>query len=646
MPVPRAAALIATILVTAAADVRAAEPTIAADALVERARGRGLSRDPTWLRLGHWRTGGADGWTSEADGDAFFLSEEGRTDPAAELNATLRALADPPSPDAEKPPPACRFPARHLWLRRALDLPPEALPRPECPGLEHFLETVNARAVRLVFSAYYMSNPASAFGHTFLRLVRSDRAEDDERRGLLDYGVDYSADVDTSNGLAYAFRGVSGGFRGTFKRMPFYYKVREYSDFESRDLWEFELDLSDAEREMLLAHLWELGHTWFEYFYASENCAWHIMALVDVALPDRDLIGDMRRPVLPVDTLRVLERQDGLIRAVHYRPSLRSRLEERAEGLDGEHRTLASTLVRDPEAPIPEGWPRETRAQVLDAALDLVAVRYSEALMVREEGAKNLEHRLLARRAALGLPSEDLHVEIPNRRQPHAGHGSRRVGLGLGMGERGRPFQLLDVRFALHDLADPPAGYPELSQLELLPLRFGYSPDRDAQLEDFELDFQLFRARSLSPWRPFGRPVAWKGNVGVTTLSDPGCHDCIAAEMGAGGGWALAFLDQALSVFLTVDARFAVGGPDLDGLGRSPVRLGLGPWGGVRVRWSQDLVTLVTGEWIWLPGQTPTGLWEAEGVVRWQVHDGFALSLEGRVGQRLARASLLGMVYY
>ena len=96
-------------------------PAVAADAayvesLIARARAEHLADDVTWLRLGHYRRGMLGGWKSQADGLDFFLSPLGKTDPAAELDATLRGVFGlvPLSADqaARKVLPApCRFPA-------------------------------------------------------------------------------------------------------------------------------------------------------------------------------------------------------------------------------------------------------------------------------------------------------------------------------------------------------------------------------------------------------------------------------------------------------------------------------------------------------------------------------------------------------
>jgi hypothetical protein len=42
--------------------------------------------------------------------------------------------------------------------------------------------------------------------------------------------------ADTANPVLYAFKRLTGLVVGTVKLYPYYYKVREYNDHESRDL--------------------------------------------------------------------------------------------------------------------------------------------------------------------------------------------------------------------------------------------------------------------------------------------------------------------------------------------------------------------------------------------------------------------------
>src|SRR5262249_32271371 len=153
---------------------------------------------PAWRRLLHFRRNLWGAWRSEIDDPRFFFSPKGRSDPEAELQATLTAFFTPGATDAEGQPVACQFPARYAWLKDQLQFDP---PAPACPRFETWRNHMNAESVTLVFASYYMNNPASMYGHTFLRL--NGRGHGAAER-LLDYTVNYAADVNTHNGILFA----------------------------------------------------------------------------------------------------------------------------------------------------------------------------------------------------------------------------------------------------------------------------------------------------------------------------------------------------------------------------------------------------------------------------------------------------------
>src|SRR5690606_16042676 len=131
-------------------------------------------------------------------------------------------------------------------------------------------------------------------------------------------------------------KGLLGMFPGVYRRIQYFYKVREYNDYESRDIWEYELALTPAEVLTVCAHIWELGSTYFDYYYLDENCSYHILGALEVARPDIELLAHVRFPALPVDTLRALYQNEGLVRSVHYRPSARTAFTERIGRLEPE----------------------------------------------------------------------------------------------------------------------------------------------------------------------------------------------------------------------------------------------------------------------------------------------------------------------
>ncbi|MDG1495299.1 MAG: hypothetical protein P8Q91_05450 [Porticoccaceae bacterium] len=85
--------------------------------IISLAQKQSLGSQKPWLRLGHYEesSSSASGWISAIHSPAFFLAENGAIDPDAELEATIRAFAEPSgnSPDLH---PQCHFKGRYTWL--------------------------------------------------------------------------------------------------------------------------------------------------------------------------------------------------------------------------------------------------------------------------------------------------------------------------------------------------------------------------------------------------------------------------------------------------------------------------------------------------------------------------------------------------
>lgn len=613
--------------------------------LLRRAHAARLAERTEWRRLGHWRRTLTGFLESEADGPNFFLSPHGKTSPGSELDATLRgffaALPDGAPETAQHP--ICQFPARYRWLDKELRFDPARLPRPPCPRYEKFLEETAADRLTFVFSSYYMNNPASVFGHTFVRIVRRGEVSEDQRE-LLDRAIEFSATVDTRNALFYGLKGVFGAFPGTFRNTPYHFKVRQYNDYESRDLYEYELALTREEIDTFLAHLWELGSTFFDYYYISENCSYHLLGALEAIRPDLHLLRHMHWPAIPADTIKALYANPGLVKGVRFRPSLRLQFQARLRGLGGNALAAIDQLAHDPRAPLE--LPRPQAVEVLDAAQDLIDMRYAKALThERDSGPARHKQVLLQRRAALAVPSEPLQVEAPWHRQPQLGHHSRRAGVGYALDDSGGQALVLEGRLALHDLADPTPGYPELSQLEFLPTRLRIDL-KEPGTGGVTLDsISLVRLVSLSAQTRFDRKISWKADAGVVHVADEACDDCYAGRLVLGTGAAFTFAGDAVTLFGTVDTHLA-SGPHLQGIRDLPIRAGVGPAAGLRLRLASRLVSLTTGELIWLPVQRPTALWQARSILRLGVTRALGFGLEATLDARALVGQATTLLYF
>lgn len=309
--------------------------------------------DDEWLRLLHYR-----GRRSEIDSPAFFLSPNGATDPEAELQATIEAIKAGRRISPYDQPAHCAYPARRQYLQRTRRLD-STVSLPTCPEFEKWRDTIEAKAATLIFAAPFLGNPASMFGHTFLRLSKGDAA-------LLDAGVSFEALPERDSGPVFAIKGLTGGYRGVFSTQPYFEKVQSYGELEKRDLWEFDLRLDTAARERLLAHLWELGAAHFDYYFFDENCSYHLLGLLEVAEPRWKLRDRFHVMTVPADTIRVLESQGALgDRQVRLAP--RNRLRARLAHLNTAKRSAfhRARLTSDTAA-----MRLDDDVEVLDALID------------------------------------------------------------------------------------------------------------------------------------------------------------------------------------------------------------------------------------------------------------------------------------
>ena len=614
------------------------------EAAVKRARESRLGIHPQWLRLGHYRSTLFGGWESEVDGPPFFLAEGGKRDPAAELEATIRRLFVPPETVPPDEHALCAFPARAAWLTERLSLG-ASLPQVDCPAFREFRDRLKPASVTFIFSSYYLNNPVSMFGHTFLRINSTSSQTAPSRGELLDYGIDYSATTGTENAIAYAFKGFFGMFHGHFNAIPFYYKVREYNDYESRDLWQYDLSLSREQTGFLVMHLWELGRSHIDYWYMTENCSYHILGALEAADPRVHLTDQLPKPVLPVDTVKAVMRQPGLVRDVRYRPSIRTQFEARLRDLNEGEALDVARVFRNPDVSLLSALSIDDKRKVFDTALDLVEMKYFRQLTEEPTGpAAATKQRILERRAELGVQSPELSVYPPKNRLPHSGHDSQRFGGGWGYSTDEGGYAELQYRLALHDLVDPAPAYPETAQIEFLPLRLRYlSRDSSVHLEDG----YIVRVISLSPVERFDRSLSWKVAAGATTIHDSGCSGaCTAAHGEAGAGLAAALFEGAVIAFGTMDADL-LATPNLKGgVADSAFRLGVGPALGLRFRFSPWLLGLIEGQWSELPFQDPQRTWRAHGKLRWGLVDGLAVGVESSFEPRSSEGGMLLFCYF
>ena len=535
-----------------------------------------LHQDVTWQRLMY-----ADqSQKSEVAYDGYFYAKDGKNNLKNELEADVKALF---INTAENQSIRCKFPARSRWLIQQLNIDTEKLPIVKCPEFDQWINQIKPYKATLIYATDFMGNPSSMFGHTLLRLDPKDQ----KQLNLVSYAVNYAATVSGEDNWSYAWKGLTGQYPGEYSLMPYYRKVKEYGDFESRDLWEYELNLTPEETRFLVEHIWEMQHVSFPYYFVSDNCAYRLLGLIDLVRPNLDLKKQFNYAAIPIETLKAVDQQD-LVKEVVYRPALETQLLSQAK----QHGTPLAKVAHQVAFQdvgkaqlLLEKFNQHDQAKILEMAYDDLYLQYISR-QVDADFAQPQLRQLLAERSQIDVEKQRQEPERP-KKQPVEGHHARNLSVNVGE-LQGQKFIELGHRQAYHDLIDPQGGYRLGTQLLFLDGNIQY---RDDQLKLEHLD--LLTVNSYNPIQPFKSPITWGFNLGWKqealdqgNFSDDQQHGVMNLNMQV--GYSLADYDRRHLCYAQMQSHFQ-GGRSLD----KGWRVGLGPTVGCMNKWTDNINSVV-----------------------------------------------------
>ena len=521
--------------------------------LLNRAAVLRLAEEREWQVLLHYQRTWLGGVESMQDDPGFFLAPQGKTNPQAELAATLTNFFADDVVGRSKQPAQCAFVARYHWLKERLQFDDTRLPPLPCERFRQWFDEFNAEAISLIFPTGFMNNPSSMFGHTFLRVDGKDQTP---QTRILAYTINYAAQLPPDAGIEYAFKGLAGMYPGYFSTIPYYLKVQEYRDIDNRDIWEYRLKLTERQVTRLLMHTWELGNAYFDYYFFGENCAYHILSLIEAAEPSVHLLDAFPAYTIPVDTVRLL-RESGLVGEVISRPSRSTLVRRKRAAMTDDERGWLDRLIRDPTGLREDGFRAlyiERQAFVLETASDYLLQHSAGA---GEDGAPYREKNrtILRARSELKVTPSAVLIE-PYVKQPDLGHGTSRIGVGAGWRNH-RAFEEVSFRGAYHDLLDPEPGYTPDAQIELVSVGIRHYHDQSqARVERFG----LVNITSLAPIHALSSVPSWKVNVGMNTIRYNGCQLCSNGVASGGIGAAVEsslFKREVFFAFAEAEANYS-----------------------------------------------------------------------------------------
>jgi hypothetical protein len=506
---------------------------------IEDAENKRLYEDYYWEVLLHYQ----DGWFSNhslIDSPSFFLSPKGKTDKKSEMDATIRALFSEDTTLGDSHP-QCLFPARTAWLSENLPIMKENLKKAECLQFDNITSRIDPTKLTLVLPFYSRGEPATAFGHTLLRLEKKNSAP------LLGYSVTYAASgYEDSMVFVYILKGLLGGYDGKYAVDPYSKSINSYTAIEQRDLWEYETNLTEEEVKRLYLHVWELSYTAADYYFLDENCAYNLLFILEAGRYGLKLRSNYLF-FLPIDTI-YLAKAGGIIARQKSFPSNLKKMESIASTLPSKGVKLAKQISRSkisPEEVRSSDLTQTEQAGTLDLAGELIRYRFQKYSSEDElEIYKALSYDVSFLRSSYSVKSnyEIKGLQIP----PEDGHKPGR--LKLSTGARDESFFLrFAPRLVFHSLEDNSAGYLDDSFVEVLSPSVLYFPEEGRyKLEQLK----IAEIKSLVASSVISSNIAWKVSLGLEEENKDIDNYRLALSVSAGGGLAFKLPFEGLFWFL------------------------------------------------------------------------------------------------
>ena len=360
----------------------------------------------------------------------------------------------------------CRFPARTQWLIENLAIDTSSIPKQHCDALDSWLQKINPQSVSLIFASEYLDSPPSAFAHSFLRFDNADLSNQ--------YYLNFTPKVtDGEHFLKFAYKSTIGGNAGEFTMTNYQQGIKEYLQDDGRNVWQYQLNLSDKQVKQLAYRTWEIKDQNLPYYLLSDNCASEILVLLNSIFPDKNFLVNHSPMISPAQVVRMLNREN-LIRSTNFSPStptvMQAQLNARnaanhPKNLNNTHQNIALSSQILPSRDNP----------VLANPLSRFDIGVSQQSFDRVSGR----------------PKLDSNQAIT-----------------------------LNYRMVYRDALDKIDGYPIGSQLTALSMGLSIHDNADQQ-DSVQLEqLGLFDVRSLHPINSAKKGISWGGNIGLQRVFD------------------------------------------------------------------------------------------------------------------------------
>ena len=188
----------------------------------------------------------------------------------------------------------CRYPARFYWLSKKQNL---NLNFDHCRELNDFINRAPLDRAFILFASENINSPTSMMGHIYLDIEGKSASGIHKKHSI-------SFFINTENDLLFKliFQTLISGKKGHYALSPSFILENNYLKQEKRNLWKYELRLTEFQKKLLHYHLYELKNIELIYYFNRFNCATLIDRILRVIYPDK--INDSYTWISPLEVVR------------------------------------------------------------------------------------------------------------------------------------------------------------------------------------------------------------------------------------------------------------------------------------------------------------------------------------------------------
>lgn len=412
---------------------------------------KNIASNKTWQHIILWHKNKPEITTQN-----FYLSPKYTITPETELRATLEFFASDPTGK-------CRYPARYFWLTQQLDLPfLQQNYLNECQTLPKGMTKFS-----VVFIGNYLKNPASAFGHILITMQPLNTSR------LLANTYSYGAKVpNNENSFSYITKGLFGLYDAQFSKSDFFQQDLEYAKIEQRDIWEYELNLTEQERKLIEYHLFEIKSHHFNYYFIKQNCAYRTGQLLEFIENFNSL--NRKTPWYTPDNIlhqlsaHKISHTTPLISRVNYYPSDQSYIYQNFKTIDPNTQQKINQSIQNKDLNQLNNISNDQKIIALEFLLKYV--NFKRSLQNKDTELATFKRDIIKSRISLPITDHNINETNFDKQPPSSGEKPSKVEIRIG--------ENLDLNFTLFH-KDPLNSQTDLSD-EFKVMKFSYEPSKNS----------------------------------------------------------------------------------------------------------------------------------------------------------------------